>query len=134
MTLANPKPLQPLDWDSVCGRAHVSGRQRAMVEAFYRDLLGQPEIARLHGTTQQSVSRNLAKANERILAVAPQGKWRDCAGCGRRIWSPEFGVRRCAACADALRSERQPRPEMQGLRLSPEWEFSRNDISGGGQI
>jgi hypothetical protein len=104
-----------------------------MVEQYHRDLMGQPEIAWRHGVTHQCVSRNISRANERILAVAPQGKWCDCAdGCGRRLWSPHFGVRHCEFCRDALARHDHPRQGvLHGASLSPDLGFSRPGVSGG---
>ena len=120
-------------WDEVCKAANVSGRQREMVEAYSRDLLSQDAIAERFGCSQQAVSANLERANERISEAAPQGQWRDCMqGCGRRLWSPDFGVRHCPRCREALARHDHPRQGvLHGASLSPDWGFSRDGVSGG---
>ena len=122
-----------MTWDEVCKRASVGGRQREMVEQFHRDLWSQGVIANIHGVSQQAVSANLERANERISAACPQGRWRDCMMlCGRRIWSPHFGVRHCPRCRAALARQENPRQAvMRGASLSPDWGFSRDGVSGG---
>ena len=109
-----------MTWDEVCKRASVGGRQREMVEAYSRDLLSQNAIAEAHGVTLQAVCRNLEKANERLAEAAPQGQWRDCMMlCGRRIWSPHFGVRHCPRCRAALARQENPRQAvLRGASLS----------------